>query len=729
MSLPKRQAKPLSYESYFDELQERKRLEVQHDIAEILGATLSPKDAIQRVLRKVCLELEWDVGVGWLMDPEVEMLRCLTIWHSADLEIQEFEAITRRTTFPKGKGLPGRIFALGEPTWIVKLSEDPNFPRAGAAASSGLKSGFGFPIILGEKILGVMEFFSRREQNAEGKLVRLMATVGMHVGQFIKKSNLIASLQDSQAWQTAIFNSSLDAIVCFDEEGKVTDFNRAAERMFGLYQGEVTGADLSEVIFPPSQSNEMKKKLLGPLTAPGSPQCNRDTFTAIRSNGTLFPVEIAVSKIHVSGPPSYSCFIRDITEQQEMEKTLRFFSEASTSLSESLNLEVILDKITHLIIPMLADTCIIDFIENDQDAKPARIIHVDKEKAHYIEQLRKAYPVKLNSVNPVAKVFQSGKPLFLASVPKQLIDFVSIDYFQEELLNKIEFGSLIIFPLKAANKTFGTLSIARSHPHNPFTQHDFAKLQEFANRASLAIENARLYQESQQLLRSRDEFLSIASHELKTPLTSLRMQIDLIQQFLVKEEKSEKETQRLRKMTQITAQEMDRMSKLISNLLDVSKIGAGKLVFERKEVDLGALARTVLTLFSEELEAAKCPIEIRVEGPIIGKWDPFRIEQIIINLLSNAMKFGAGKTIRIDIHKSNSWAHLSITDHGIGIAAADHARIFQRFEKALYSKRELGGLGLGLYISLQIARGHGGNIRVESERGKGAKFTLDLPLL
>ena len=161
-------------------------------------------------------------------------------------------------------------------------------------------------------------------------------------------------------------------------------------------------------------------------------------------------------------------------------------------------------------------------------------------------------------------------------------------------------------------------------------------------------------------------------------------------------------------------------------MLDVSRIRNGKFTLARAEVDLARLVREALDRLRIGFAAARCDIQFHADGPTIGQWDHMRMEQVVLNLLTNAMKYGAGKPVHISVGLEKEFAVISVRDQGIGIAQEDHARIFDRFERAVPADH-LGGLGLGLYVTKQIVLAHGGQIRVESELGKGATFTVVLP--
>jgi signal transduction histidine kinase len=256
----------------------------------------------------------------------------------------------------------------------------------------------------------------------------------------------------------------------------------------------------------------------------------------------------------------------------------------------------------------------------------------------------------------------------------------------------------------------------------------FRKNEENQRQAEL-LKVAALRDQENELLKAavlaRDEFLSMVVHELKTPITPLNLQIDAF--IKMYEEKKEnvvpRETQL--RLLRISKSQTERLSRLINELVDVSRITAGKLDINPEPMDLVRLTQDVLQAFSEETKQAGCTIEVKCPNEVIGVWDHFRIEQVIINLLTNALKYGSGKPVFIDISKESHKTIFSIRDHGVGIASEDQERIFERFERAVSSKN-YGGLGIGLFIACRIVKLHGGTIRVESRLGEGAKFIVEL---
>jgi hypothetical protein len=238
----------------------------------------------------------------------------------------------------------------------------------------------------------------------------------------------------------------------------------------------------------------------------------------------------------------------------------------------------------------------------------------------------------------------------------------------------------------------------------------------------------RMLARTQEAVRSRDVFLAVAAHELKTPLTPLRFETERLV-TAVKERRAERLTpERLEKRFAVLDRQVRQLEVLVSDLLDVSRLAGGKLELTLEDLDLGELAREVAARHKPEIERTGGKLELRIAPGVIGRWDRLRLDQILTNLITNAVRYGPGAPITVEVDSAGARARLRVSDEGIGIAREDQERIFERFERAS-SARHYGGLGLGLWIARQLVEALGGTIEVTSELGEGASFLVDLPLV
>ncbi len=271
---------------------------------------------------------------------------------------------------------------------------------------------------------------------------------------------------------------------------------------------------------------------------------------------------------------------------------------------------------------------------------------------------------------------------------------------------------------KDGTRFFGDITITALHDRTG-KLYGFTKVTRDLTERKQAEHQVELYEQTRAALRQRDDFLSIASHELKTPLTSLQLQLQSLAPAI---EASPKAVAKLERASRAT----ERLSALVDTLLDVSRFASGRLRLNTEPFDLGEAVREAGERQRAEVEAAGCALTLEVGEGLEGRWDRLRVEQIVTNLLSNAAKYGGGKPVRLRALRRGALFVIEVEDEGIGVAPEDAQRIFGRFERAA-SVRHYGGLGLGLFVCAQIAEAHGGTIRAESEPGRGARFVVELP--
>ena len=249
---------------------------------------------------------------------------------------------------------------------------------------------------------------------------------------------------------------------------------------------------------------------------------------------------------------------------------------------------------------------------------------------------------------------------------------------------------------------------------------------DITERKRTQLERELLYREAVDAIRARDDFLSVASHELRTPLSTLQLQIQMLLQPPRRSPQTVLSREQMKPKLEMAYRQIERLTRLIEELMDVSRITAGRLRLQPEQVDLAAVVRDVVGRLGEEASRTHSTVEVSAANPVVGTWDPIRVEQVVTNLLTNAFKFGGGKPIEITVEEQGPIGRLVIVDHGIGIPPEAVERIFGRYEQVALS-RSAGGLGLGLYIARQIIEAHGGTIRVESQPGSGSTFIVELP--
>lgn len=407
-------------------------------------------------------------------------------------------------------------------------------------------------------------------------------------------------------------------------------------------------------------------------------------------------------------------------DRAEEERSL--LVEAGRLLASSLDYETILSKVLRLTIPLLADSCVLHLFEEE----PPRnlLVHsVDPAKEELARQLWCSYRPSSDSPDPLWMAMDSGRPQLLPRVPRELLSAMGENGGGSRLLPALEPTSLLAVPLIARERPIGGLLFVRSNPRESYGPQDLPITEELAQWVALAIDNSRLYRAATEAVRARDDFLSVAAHELKTPLTSLKGFAQLtIRQI---DRHGMPDPIQLREAMRVIEQESAKLTLLVAKLLDVSRVEDHRLQLETQPTDLAVLLEEVV---ARVRVVGQRSITLARPPSLMVMADPLRMEQVITNLLDNAVKYSPeGEPVEVDLWMTApNRACLSVRDHGTGIPPEGRRRIFDRFYQA-HRDAKYGGMGLGLYISKHIVVLHGGHIDVEFPSDGGTRFVVTLP--
>lgn len=573
------------------------------------------------------------------------------------------------------------------------FGRDPCFARAAP------RSSLAAPIVYKGRLAGILYLENDLTRSAfTPDRVELLRLLSAQAAISIENARLYADLQqenaerrraeaflrENQMLLQSIVDNTTAVVFAKDHAGRYMLVNRGFEELFHISRGEAIGKTDHD-LFPREQADEYRAN---DLLALAHNRLIELEEIAPRSDGVRTYLSLKFPLRGHAGEPDGICGIStDVTARKRAEEVLR----RSYSLLES-TLESTADGIL-----------VVDGAQ--------RIVRHNR---RFAEMWR----------IPDDILATGSDEAFRMSVCDQLIDpegfLRGIEALyaapEESSVNTILLADGRVFERYSQPQRLGERVVGRVWSFRDVTARVHAELQ----RDQLLMDERYARAAAEEAVRQRDEFISIASHELRTPLTSLALAI----QSLEKRFSRGIDVERARSAVALSGRQVQRLADLVDMLLDVSRIQhAGRLELNRVSVDLRALVAETVAQFAEP----GVTLTMRAEQPVIGQWDPYRLEQVVTNLLANAIKFGEHAPIEITITAEDGVARLSVTDHGIGIPAEVQSQLFERFRRGV-SSRHYGGLGLGLYITRTIVEAHGGRIYLWSEVGRGSTFCVELPL-
>jgi PAS domain S-box-containing protein len=477
-----------------------------------------------------------------------------------------------------------------------------------------------------------------------------------------------------------------DGVLATDEHARVTRVNPVAERLTGWRESEALGRPIDEVFNIVNE--ETRAKAINPVArvlAEGVVVGLANHTALLARDGVESPIADSGAPIlDAQGTPRGAVLVfRDITAERVAEEALR---------QSEQKLRMMIAGVRDYALYMLDPSgCVVSWNPGAERIKGYRAEEI---VGHSFARF--FLPEDVADQKP-------ARALKIA---------ISEGRFEEEGWRVRKDGSrfwasAVITPIRdPSNRLVGFVKITR----------------DLTEQRNAEEERLRLAQAGE-AIRLRDEFLSIASHELKTPLTALQLQLELVNVPEPARPEDEKLTRHMDRARRLTA----RLGQLVEALLDVSRIATGRLTLNLESFDLGDASREVVERLRDSAKAAGCELSLEASGSLEGRWDRLRVEQVLMNLISNSIKYAAGRPIELSLARDADTAVIEVSDRGPGIPEGELSRIFERFERAA-SARHYGGMGLGLYVARQIAEAHGGTIAAGNRAGGGACFTIGLPL-
>jgi PAS domain S-box-containing protein len=485
------------------------------------------------------------------------------------------------------------------------------------------------------------------------------------------------NMERARSLMEAAIEATADGLLVVDLKSKVTAYNQRFVSLFQIPQDVMQQNDDEQLLAFVSEQIEDLERFLG-ATHELYRHPERESSDVMRfKDGRVFERYSRPQQIGEQIVGRVWSF-RDVTEREKLLRRALFLADATRLLS-SLNIEPALESVAHLAVPFMGDGCAIDLLGNGH---PRRHVYAS----------------------------EGGIGSFSPELHSTVVAGHSMIY-------SIGTRSCMAVPIVVKNAVAGAITFIGPLMRR-YGKSDLEFAESLASRAALSVENARLYQNAQQAVRARDEFLAVAAHEIRGPITSVRLAVQGLQNGRTPAEAAPK-------LLEIIEREDRKLTRFVDELLELGRIQGGRMSFNLEEVNLGEVVSRAANKLADELHRSGSTLSITRNGHLVGHWDKHSLDQVAMNLLSNAIKFGDGKPIKVTVREHERNTTLEVKDQGIGIEPAMMNRIFKPFERGV-SVRNYGGLGLGLFIVRTIVECLGGTVRVQSKPGEGSIFTVEL---
>ena len=425
----------------------------------------------------------------------------------------------------------------------------------------------------------------------------------------------------------------------------------------------------------------------------------------------------------------YASEQRSRSEAEAAQQRLWFLAEANAVLSSSLDFETTLTRVASLAVPWLADCCAAHLFPAEGVEARSAVSHVDPEKEQLVRELHSRYAPKTGESHPLAEMIQRQSSVLIENVEESALAGIVRDERHKEILERLDFKSYMAVPLIARDRLFGALTFATSNPERRYSQQELTLAEELARRAALALDNSRLYEDSQRVqdalrvaLESKDEFLGVMSHELRTPITAIYGGARVLRS---RAERLDEESKS--RLMEDIEQESERLFRMVENLLVLSRLELGQEV-STEPVLVQRMVAKLASSFQQRRPSRPLVINVEDELEPVSA-EPHYLEQILRNLLSNADKYSPSEApIEIEARARDGVAVIAVLDRGAGIAPDEIDLIFDRFYRSDRTATQAAGIGLGLTVCKRLAEAQAGQIWARPREGGGLAVGVTLPV-
>jgi PAS domain S-box-containing protein len=516
----------------------------------------------------------------------------------------------------------------------------------------------------------------------------------------------------------AFFENSPIGMHWATAEGTIIRANRADAEVLGYEPSALVGKKWAEIYADPAQAKNLLLRLQRGESLENAEvilKCNNGALKHARLDAR--PVFEGEKLVRID------TLTRDDTERRRSATHAQLLLEISTILGSSLEYEETLPKVARLAVPRLSDWCVIELAGEGGTSVAVEVAHVDPDKEELARVLQRQYPLDPQGTRGVSQVLRTGKPILYSEVNAATLSQLALDHQHRRLLEALGLGSMIVAPMISRGRTLGAVTLAMGPTGQKYTPAEVLVAEGLAQQIAGAIDNARLYLEAREAVRTREDLLGIVSHDLKGPLSIVLMQCA----EAIRSLETGASGEMLKADFGVIERSAIRMERLITDLLDFASLEAGKLSIDAQP----HLVRGLVAEVAESLHALagkrRRQIDVDNVDPNLKVFcDRGRALQVFLNLVTNAIKFTPESgTIHIEAKVLEGEVRFSVRDTGVGIPESELPRVFQMYWQKQPDRKK--GVGLGLYIARRLVEAHGGRIKVESRVGVGTTVSFTLP--